>query len=63
MEHVGKIWVRVAVLERACKEGGYVILINPVSWVFHKAPIDCWPFIRHLVAVFPSNGSEKNPNH
>jgi SAM-dependent methyltransferase len=42
IEHVRKIWVWVSELERVCKKGGYVILINPVSWVFHEAPVDCW---------------------
>ncbi|MFP4333725.1 MAG: hypothetical protein ACLFQJ_10540, partial [Campylobacterales bacterium] len=22
--------------------GGLVITVNPVSWVYHEAPIDCW---------------------
>ena len=27
---------------RVCKAGGIVITINPVSWPYHEAPIDCW---------------------
>lgn len=42
IEHVRKIWVWVKEIERICKKGGYVILINPVSWPYHEAPIDCW---------------------
>jgi SAM-dependent methyltransferase len=42
LEHVRKIWVWVKELERICKPGGYVILVNPVSWPFHEAPVDCW---------------------
>jgi SAM-dependent methyltransferase len=42
LEHVRKIWIWVKELERICKKGGYVILINPVSWTFHEAPVDCW---------------------
>jgi SAM-dependent methyltransferase len=42
LEHVRKIWVWVRELERVCKKGGYVILINPVSAPFHEAPVDCW---------------------
>ena len=42
LEHVRKIWIWVRELERVCKKGGYVILINPISWTFHEAPVDCW---------------------
>jgi ubiquinone/menaquinone biosynthesis C-methylase UbiE len=42
LEHVKKIWVWVRELERVCKKGGHVILINPVSAPFHEAPVDCW---------------------
>ena len=37
-----KIWVWVKEIERICKKGGDRILINPVSWPYHEAPIDCW---------------------
>jgi ubiquinone/menaquinone biosynthesis C-methylase UbiE len=42
IEHVKKIWIWVRELERVCKKGGYVIIINPVSWPFHEVPVDCW---------------------
>jgi SAM-dependent methyltransferase len=42
IEHVKKIWIWVKELERVCKPGGYVIIINPVSWHFHRVPVDCW---------------------
>jgi len=42
LEHVRKIWVWIKELARICKKGGYVITINPVSWEYHEAPIDCW---------------------
>jgi SAM-dependent methyltransferase len=42
IEHVKKIWVWVRELERVCRKGGYVIIINPVSWPFHEVPVDCW---------------------
>lgn len=42
IEHVKKIWTWIRELERVCKKGGYVIIINPVSWPFHEAPVDCW---------------------
>lgn len=41
-EHVKKIWVWVKELARVCKPGGQVIIINPVSWPYHEAPVDCW---------------------
>jgi SAM-dependent methyltransferase len=42
IEHVRKIWVWIKELARVCKGGGLVITVNPVSWPYHKAPIDCW---------------------
>lgn len=42
IEHVKKVWVWIKELARVCKIGGYVITIAPVSWGFHKAPLDCW---------------------
>jgi hypothetical protein len=27
---------------RVCKPGGLVVTINPVSWKYHLAPVDCW---------------------
>jgi hypothetical protein len=29
-------------LARICKTGGTIITINPVSWPYHEAPVDCW---------------------
>ena len=42
IEHVRKPWVWIKELARVSKKGGYVIIINPVSWPYHLAPIDCW---------------------
>jgi SAM-dependent methyltransferase len=42
IEHVRKIWVWMREVSRVCKTGGVVITINPVSWPYHEAPIDCW---------------------
>lgn len=42
IEHVRKVWVWMQELARVCKKGGLVITINPVSWPFHEAPVDCW---------------------
>jgi hypothetical protein len=42
IEHVAHIWRWMAELNRITKPGGLVITINPVSWPYHEAPIDCW---------------------
>ena len=42
IEHVRKPWIWMKELARVCKTGGLVITINPVSWPFHQAPVDCW---------------------
>jgi SAM-dependent methyltransferase len=42
IEHVRKPWVWIKEVARVCKPGGLVITINPVSWPYHEAPIDCW---------------------
>ena len=42
IEHVRKIWVWMREVARVCKPGGLVITINPVSWPYHEAPVDCW---------------------
>jgi SAM-dependent methyltransferase len=42
IEHVKKIWRWVPELARVCKPGGHVVLISPISWPYHEAPVDCW---------------------
>ena len=42
LEHVPRIWVWVKTLARISKPGGFIITINPVSWPYHEAPVDCW---------------------
>jgi SAM-dependent methyltransferase len=42
IEHVRRIWLWMPEVARVCRSGGIVITINPVSWPFHEAPIDCW---------------------
>ena len=42
IEHVKKIWIWTKELHRIVKKGGYVITVNPVSWPYHEAPVDCW---------------------
>lgn len=42
LEHVKKIWTWTSELARVCRPGGRVITVNPVSWPYHEAPVDCW---------------------
>lgn len=42
IEHVPRVWKWVPELARVVKPGGLVITINPTSWPYHEAPIDCW---------------------
>lgn len=42
IEHVPKVWKWFPELARVTKPGGLVITINPNSWPYHEAPIDCW---------------------
>jgi SAM-dependent methyltransferase len=42
IEHIRKPWVWIKEVSRICKPEGIVITINPVSWPYHEAPIDCW---------------------
>lgn len=41
-EHVKKIWLWLKELKRIVVPGGYIITVNPVSWPYHEAPVDCW---------------------
>lgn len=42
IEHVRKPWRWVPELARVTVPGGLLIFINPVSWPYHEAPVDCW---------------------
>jgi SAM-dependent methyltransferase len=42
IEHVPRVWRWMTELARVTKVGGRVITVNPVSWPYHEAPIDCW---------------------
>ena len=42
IEHVRKTWTWIREVARVCKPGGHVVTVNPVSWGYHEAPIDCW---------------------
>ncbi len=47
IEHVEKLWIWINELKRVTTNGGIIIIINPVSWPYHEAPLDCW-------RIFPS---------
>jgi SAM-dependent methyltransferase len=42
LEHVRKPWRWLPEVARVCRPGGHVVTINPVSWPYHEAPVDCW---------------------
>jgi len=42
IEHVRKPWIWMKELARVCARGGVVVTVNPVSWPYHEAPVDCW---------------------
>jgi SAM-dependent methyltransferase len=57
IEHVRQVWVWVQELARVCKAGGLVVTINPVSWPYHEAPVDCWRiFPEGMRALYESAG-------
>jgi SAM-dependent methyltransferase len=41
-EHVRRLWVWMIELARVTKPGGKVVIISPISWGYHEAPVDCW---------------------
>lgn len=71
IEHVPCIWRWMPELSRVCRREGTVITINPVSWEYHTAPVDCWRIypdgmkalyqyanMRTVLSVFESLDSE-----
>jgi ubiquinone/menaquinone biosynthesis C-methylase UbiE len=42
IEHVREPWRWISEVARVCRAGGVVITVNPVSWPYHEAPVDCW---------------------
>lgn len=59
LEHVRQIWVWIKEVARVCKPSGLVITINPVSWPYHEAPVDCWRiFPEGMRALYQEAGLE-----
>lgn len=42
IEHISNIWEWLSELKRILKKNGKLIIICPVSWPYHEAPIDSW---------------------
>lgn len=42
MEHVKSLWEWLDELKRITRKGGIIIIISPISWEYHEAPVDCW---------------------
>jgi SAM-dependent methyltransferase len=44
IEHVKNIWKWMEELKRITKPGGVIIILSPISWPYHVAPMvsDCW---------------------
>jgi SAM-dependent methyltransferase len=42
VEHVRRIWRWVPELARVTKPGGKIVIVSPISWSYHEAPVDCW---------------------
>ena len=59
IEHVRKPWVWMKEVARICKVGGVVVTVNPVSWPYHEAPVDCWRmFPEGMRALYDDAGLE-----
>ena len=57
IEHVKKPWLWIEELARVTKPDGLVITINPISWPYHEAPIDCWRiYPEGMKALYESSG-------
>lgn len=42
IEHVRHIWNWVWELRRVVRQGGLLVVVNPLSWPYHPSPYDCW---------------------
>lgn len=59
LEHVRKPWKWIKEVARVCKNDGIVICINPVSWPYHEAPVDCFRYYPEgMKSIFEEGGLE-----
>ena len=42
LEHVPDLFRWIKEVYRIVKDGGYVCVIAPWKWEYHRAPVDCW---------------------
>lgn len=42
IEHVKRPWLWLPDLARVLRRGGKLILTSPITWKYHKNPVDCW---------------------
>ncbi len=64
MEHVKNIWKWVDELKRITKKNGYLIIISPISWPYHEAPVDCWRiYPEGMKALLEEKGLKIELNH
>jgi len=42
IEHVAKPWKWLKEIKRVTKNNGVIMMISPISWPYHEAPVDCW---------------------
>jgi SAM-dependent methyltransferase len=42
IEHVKRPWQWLKEVGRICKPGGHIVIVTPVSWPYHPAPVDCY---------------------
>lgn len=42
IEHIPQIWIWIKEMERILRQGGVLVLISPINWPYHEAPVDCW---------------------
>lgn len=54
LEHVPKVWVMAANLERLLNPGGAIFISVPFVFRFHEYPVDCWRITHQgIVCLFP----------
>jgi SAM-dependent methyltransferase len=54
LEHVPKVWVMAANLERLLNPGGAIFISVPFVFRFHQYPVDCWRITHQgIVNLFP----------
>lgn len=54
LEHVPKVWVMAANLERLLNPGGAIFISVPFAFRFHEYPVDCWRISHQgVVSLFP----------